>query len=66
MMVVSSHFLEAQSKPCVGCAGQPERNVGQLETANEAEGSHMAGSNARADEDDPELADVLKRSLEEH
>ena len=47
-------------------AGQSQHSVRQLDAAGEAGSSHVASSNLELDEDDPELADVLKRSLEEH
>ena len=49
-------------------AGQSQHHTGQLVAAatGEAGSSHVADSDPDMDEDDSELADVLKRSLEEH
>ena len=53
-------------KPCVQPAGQSQHNARQLDAGEEGGSSHAAGSIPEMDEDDPELADTLKRSLEEH
>ena len=47
-------------------AGQSQHHVGQLAATGEAGSSHVADGNPEMDEDDSELADALKRSLEEH
>ena len=51
---------------CVQAAGQLQHNIMQQGAPGEAGSSQVASSSPEADEDDSELADVLKRSLEEH
>ena len=47
-------------------AGHSPSNERPSNDVGEAAGGAVSGSSAEVDEDDPELSDVLKRSLEEH
>lgn len=48
------------------CAGQSQSTMGQLDAVGGAGSSRVPGGASELEEEDPELSDVLKRSLEEH